>query len=175
MSSKLTAERHSRQSGSQHQMNIPGLALALMHVVHAVEKMILIVPAECAEQHAKVQPGIADSLNIFIQHRQKRMWLLVQIVQVPGAYGTCWLLKACTVPADRVHTEDCLLCEMLVVKTHWYQAHNQANLLLGVKIIGIINSDFLLRNSFNNTPATASHIGTVLLCTTTSAVTQLYQ
>ena len=33
-----------------------------MHVVDAVQEVILIMPAEGAEQHAKIQPRVADTL-----------------------------------------------------------------------------------------------------------------
>ena len=79
---------------------IPGLSLALMHVVDAVQEVVFIVPAKGAEQHAKVQPGIADSLHNFIQHGQQRMRLLVKVIQVPWADGCCRLRKACAIPGQ---------------------------------------------------------------------------
>lgn len=79
---------------------IPGLSLALMHVVDAVQKVVFIMPAEGAEQHAKVQPGIADSLHNFIQHGQQRMRLLVKVIQVPRTDGCCRLSKACAIPGQ---------------------------------------------------------------------------
>ena len=75
-----------------------------MHVVDAVEEVILVVPAEGAEQHAKIQPRIADSLHVFIQHGQQGMWLLVEVVQIPCANGGCRLTEACAIPtANTLH------------------------------------------------------------------------
>ncbi len=70
-----------------------------MHVVDTVEEVILIVPAEGAEQHAKVQPGVADPFHHFIQHCKQRVWLLVEIVQIPCTNGCGRLPEACAIPA----------------------------------------------------------------------------
>ena len=69
-----------------------------MHVVDAVKEVILIVPTEGAEKHAKIQPGVGDSFHNFVQHCQQGMWLLIQIVQVPGADGIGRILKARAIP-----------------------------------------------------------------------------
>lgn len=61
--------------------------------------MVLIVPAKGAEKHAKVQPGITDAFHNFVQHSQQGVWLLIQVIQVPGADGIGGLLKTCAIPA----------------------------------------------------------------------------
>ena len=125
-----------------------------MHVVDAVEEVVLIVPAKGAEQHAKIQPRVADSLHIFIQHGQQGMWLLVEVVQIPCADGRRRLTEACAIPAANMLHVPHQVCKMFL--SHKNEAdyhHNMCTILyrqLGggipfcVKIIGIINCDLFL-------------------------------
>ena len=87
--------------------NPPCFALALMHVINAVEEVVFIVPAKRAKQHAKIQPWIADSLHIFIQHGKQRMWLLVEVIQIPCANSCCSFAEACAIPARKLCNLGC--------------------------------------------------------------------
>ena len=118
-----------------------------MHGVDAVKEVILVVPTEGAEKHAKIQPGVGDSFHDFIQHCQQGMRLLVQIVQVPGADGIGRILKSRAIPAGKTFRS---------ILKHLDQPSANAvpsHIPLGVQIISVVNCNLLLRGSFNNAPA----------------------
>ena len=72
---------------------IPPLAGSKMHVVDAVQEVVLDMPAEGREEHASIQPRHADARNA-LQVLEHGLWHARQHVEVEpkSGVGVCWIL-----------------------------------------------------------------------------------
>ena len=62
---------------------VPYFRGAFMHIIHGEEIEILKVPAEGAEEHARVSPGESDSRDLLPDELEKAALLLPSLSHVP--------------------------------------------------------------------------------------------